>query len=275
MSDQFYQEIVGFKQQQGCALPSAVKGRKFVRGLFETLFICKGESDNNQFEVRTQLRKLEKQLQILLYPLFGKAEVTEHSETFFQAVPVIYNKLVKDARAIFNADPAARTIQEVLVAYPGFFAIAVYRFAHQLHVQGVHMLPRILTEYAHSKTGIDIHPGAEIGEDFVIDHGTGIVIGETTVIGNNVKIFQGVTLGALSVDKEKQSVKRHPTIGDNVIIYSGASILGGQTHVGHDSVIGGNVWLTKSVQPFSVVFHEARISVQDRNSFVEPYNFSI
>jgi serine O-acetyltransferase len=133
----------------------------------------------------------------------------------------------------------------------------------------------MIAEYAHSKTGIDIHPGAEIGEHFFIDHGTGIVIGDTTIIGNNVKIYQGVTLGAASVDKTMKGKKRHPTLEDNVIVYSGSTILGGETIIGHDTVIGGNVWLTKSVLPYSVVYHESKIIIRDNKSFTEPDNFVI
>jgi len=136
-------------------------------------------------------------------------------------------------------------------------------------------LPRFFSEYAHSKTGIDIHPGATIGSSFFIDHGTGIVIGETTIIGNNVKIYQGVTLGALSVSKDKARLQRHPSIEDNVTIYSGATILGGETVIGHDSVIGGNVWLTNSVQPFSVVYHKSDVIIRDKNPLPEALNFVI
>ena len=163
----------------------------------------------------------------------------------------------------------------MLVAYPGFYATAVYRFSHQLWIQGVKILPRMFAEYAHSKTGIDIHPGAKIGESFFIDHGTGIVIGETTVIGKNAKIYQGVTLGALSVNKDKVQIQRHPTIEDNVIIYSGATILGGGTVIGHDSVIGGNVWLTNSVLPHSIVYHKSEITIRDKNPLPEALNFVI
>lgn len=275
MSDNFYSSISHFKQQQGCSIPDAARARKFVRRLFETLFICTNEAENSSFEIQMQLQKLQKQLQGLLHSQVAEPEATQQATLFFQSLPDLYEKLLKDAEAIYNADPAAKTLQEVLIAYPGFFAIAVHRFAHRLVQQGVSLLPRIISEYAHSKTGIDIHPGATIGDSFVIDHGTGIVIGETTVIGNHVKIFQGVTLGALSVSKEKMSEKRHPTIGDNVVIYSGATILGGGTSVGHDSIIGGNVWLTQSVLPFSVVVQHSDVTVQDKRSFIEPYNFSI
>jgi serine O-acetyltransferase len=276
MQQDFYKDIVHFKKQQGCSLPDASRARRFVRRLFEVLFICKSEADNNEFEITSQLKKLERQLQLLLEPiLHSEAASVEQTITFFSNVPALYKKLLLDATALFEADPAAKTIDEVLVSYPGFFAVAAHRIAHQLHQQKIPLLPRIIGEYAHSKTGIDIHPGAVIGESFAIDHGTGIVIGETSVIGNKVKIFQGVTLGALSVQKEKASEKRHPTIEDNVVIYSGATILGGDTIVGHDSVIGGNVWLTKAVQPFSIVYHETGVTIQDKKSFTEPLNYFI
>ena len=276
MENTFYKSIVNFKKQQGCSLPDAARAGRFVRKLFEVLFICKSEADNNEFEIQSQLKKLERQLQLLLYPVLHNEEYGDKQTTiFFENIPKLYQKLLLDANALYEADPAAKNIEEVLVAYPGFFAIATYRIAHQLHQQKIPLLPRIISEYAHSKTGIDIHPAATIGESFAIDHGTGIVIGETAVIGSHVKIFQGVTLGALSVQKEKASEKRHPTIEDNVVIYSGATILGGATVVGHDSVIGGNVWLTKAVQPFSIVYYQAEVTVQDKKTFSEPYNYFI
>ena len=276
MENTFYKSIVNFKKQQGCSLPDAARARCFVRKLFEVLFICKSEADNNEFEIQSQLKKLERQLQLLLYPVLHNEEYGNKQTTiFFENIPALYQKLLLDATALYEADPAAKNIEEVLVAYPGFFAIATFRIAHQLHQQKIPLLPRIISEYAHSKTGIDIHPAATIGESFATDHGTGIVIGETAVIGKKVKIFQGVTLGALSVQKEKASEKRHPTIEDNVVIYSGATILGGATVVGHDSVIGGNVWLTKAVQPFSIVYYQAEVTVQDKKTFLEPYNYFI
>ncbi len=276
MENIFFQEIVNFKKNQGCSLPDSNRARRFVRKLFEILFICKSESDNNEFEIQSQLKKLKRQLQLLLYPVLNDEKYSdEQAIAFFKTIPDLYQKLLLDAQAIYEADPAAKNINEVLVAYPGFFAIAAHRIANQLHLQKINLLPRIISEYAHSKTGIDIHPAATIGQSFSIDHGTGIVIGETTTIGNNVKIYQGVTLGALSVQKEKAKEKRHPAIEDNVVIYSNATILGGETIIGHDSVIGGNVWLTNGVQPFSVVFQKADVTIQDKKSFSEPYNYFI
>jgi serine O-acetyltransferase len=172
--------------------------------------------------------------------------------------------LNNDIEATLEGDPAAKARSEVIRAYPGFYAICFYRIAHNLLKLDIELIPRIITEYAHSKTGIDIHPGAEIGEHFFIDHGTGIVIGETCIIGDHVKLYQGVTLGALSVDKSMAYVKRHPTVEDHVIIYSGATILGGETVIGNHSIIGGNVWLTKSIPPYSTVYHRPDIEVVEQ-----------
>ncbi len=168
---------------------------------------------------------------------------------FFSSLAHIQNMLIKDVEAAYNGDPAAKTKEEIIFCYPGLFAIFVYRLAHELYKMEVPFIPRIMSEYAHGHTGIDINPGAEIGEYFFIDHGTGVVIGETTIIGNNVKIYQGVTLGALSTRSGQllRDVKRHPTIEDNVTIYSSASILGGETVIGKGSVIGGNAFITESV----------------------------
>jgi serine O-acetyltransferase len=174
-------------------------------------------------------------------------------ERFFGSLAEVHRRLSDDAQAIFEGDPAAKSVDEVLLTYPGFFAIAVFRIANLLHRLGMPLLPRLLTEVAHEKTGIDIHPGATIGRRFCIDHGTGIVIGETTHIGDGVKLYQGVTLGALTVEKGLADAKRHPTIGDEVVIYAGATILGGQTNVGHHSIIAGNAFVTASVPSNSVV----------------------
>ena len=176
-------------------------------------------------------------------------------------IPDMRDKLRGDVLSAFDGDPAAKNLDEIILSYPGIEAIAIYRVAHEIYLLKVPLIPRIMTEYAHSKTGIDIHPGATIGEHFFIDHGTGVVIGETTEIGNNVRIYQGVTLGALSVKKDasgniQRGKKRHPTIKDNVIIYAGATILGGQTVVGENSIIGGSVWLTESVPPCTLMFNK-------------------
>lgn len=171
--------------------------------------------------------------------------------SLIEEIPHLRKIILLDAEAALQGDPAARSIEEVILSYPGLEAIEIHRIAHFLHTKNIPIIPRIMSEYVHGKTGIDIHPGAQIGESFFIDHGTGVVIGETTIIGKNVKLYQGVTLGALSVKKEMVDKKRHPTIEDNVTIYSGATILGGQTVIGKGSTIGGNVWVTKSVPPDS------------------------
>jgi len=179
---------------------------------------------------------------------------------FLKAIPRLRRMLATDVRAAYDGDPAARSYDEIIISYPGVFAIMVYRIAHELYEQGIPLLPRIMTEYAHSVTGIDIHPGARIGERFLIDHGTGVVIGETTEIGRNVRMYQGVTLGALSLPKDAgealRGKKRHPTIEDDVIIYAEATILGAKAVIGARSVIGGNVWLTEPVPPDTTVMME-------------------
>lgn len=182
---------------------------------------------------------------------YGLAEKT--ALALIEAIPELRRIIRLDTVAAFEGDPAAKSDEEVIVSYPGLEAIVIYRLAHFLHTCGVPVIPRIMTEYSHSKTGIDIHPGAVIGESFFIDHGTGVVVGETTVIGKNVKIYQGVTLGALSVKKNLQDKKRHPTIEDNVTIYANATILGGETVIGKGAIIGGNTWITESVPAGTVV----------------------
>ena len=195
----------------------------------------------------------------LLAPVIGSQDTNTTCDTFVEMLPALHSAILEDAKAILAGDPAAANLDEVILAYPGFYAIAVYRIAHWLHGRKIATVPRMLTEHAHRLTGIDIHPGATIGRSCVIDHGTGIVIGETTVIADNVKIYQGVTLGALSVDKSLANAKRHPTIERNVVIYANASILGGDTVVGEGSIIGGNVWLTTSVPPQSRVYHRGDV----------------
>lgn len=187
---------------------------------------------------------------------------------FLATIPKIREYLDTDLQAAYDGDPAAYSIDEIIFAYPGIRAISIFRLAHELYELNVPILPRIMTEYAHSRTGIDINPGATIGKYFFIDHGTGIVVGETTVIGENVKIYQGVTLGALSTSAGQQlkSVKRHPTIEDNVTVYSNASILGGETIIGHDSVIGGNAFITESVAPNSRVLAELSTNTLTKNN---------
>ena len=182
----------------------------------------------------------------------------EEAVAFLNTLPELREVLTTDIQAAYDGDPAARTIDEVVISYPGALAVTVHRIAHQLWRQEVPLVPRMMSEYAHSTTGIDIHPGASIGPSFFIDHGTGVVVGETTSIGERVRIYQGVTLGALSLPKDEvnrlRGAKRHPTIEDDVTIYAGATVLGGETVIGAGSVIGGNVWITQSVPPGTKVF---------------------
>ncbi|MFT3701835.1 MAG: serine acetyltransferase [Agriterribacter sp.] len=231
--------------------------------LFPELSNCKYQTEE---EIAEAFKRLEKELTQMMNATKACCNCNSElvSQQFFKSVPELYRLLNTDVYAILNGDPAAKSEFEVIRAYPGFYALCFYRIANVLLKLDVPLLPRILTEHAHSKTGIDIHPGAEIGEYCYVDHGTGIVIGETAVIGNYVKIYQGVTLGALSVDKSMASMKRHPTIQDNVIIYSNATVLGGDTIIGHNSIIGGNVWLTHSIQPGSLVYHNSEIVIEER-----------
>jgi len=188
----------------------------------------------------------------------------QEAATFLLKIPSLQKMLAMDVRAAFEGDPAAGSYDEIIFSYPGIFAVSIYRVAHELYEQKIPLLPRMMTEYAHSITGIDIHPGAHIGASFFIDHGTGVVIGETSEIGNRARLYQGVTLGALSLPKDAGELlrgkKRHPTIEDDVIIYSGATILGGDTIIGARSTIGGNVWITESVPPDTrVIMEEPRL----------------
>ena len=251
--------------------------QNFVDDLLKIMFPhFSSDFFDNPIEIESKIYLLRKSLNNVLSALNGtqKEDSEAFSTKFIETLPKIHKELYDDATAIYKGDPAAESIDEVILAYPGFFAIAVYRIAHELYNLDIPILPRIISEYAHQITGIDIHPGAQIGTPFFIDHGTGIVIGETTSVGSNVKIYQGVTLGALSIQKELANKKRHPTIEDDVIIYSNAVILGGDTIIGKGSVIGGNVWLTRSVPPNSIVQHRSEISFKDSTNN-EELNFII
>jgi len=258
-------------------VPSMTKSHQFIDNFIYFIFPFKIDKKCTLPLIDLNLAQLQLDFKELLSPIESLLEqpIDEICSEFFNEVPEIYDSLVKDAQLFVDFDPAARSRESVILYYPGFYAISVYRLAHKLFDLKIPYLPRMIAEYAHSKTGIDIHPGAEIGEHFFIDHGTGIVIGETTIIGNNVKIYQGVTLGAASVEKTMKGKKRHPTLEDNVIVYSGSTILGGETIIGHDTVIGGNVWLTKSVLPYSVVYHESKIIIRDSKNYTAPDNFVI
>jgi serine O-acetyltransferase len=272
----FIQQLLSNTRECLHHFPDKETAEEFIDELFQFLFTSPNKRDANEKNMKGILLQLQSTFEALVFETCNDTEKARvNGEKFFKALPEIYKALLKDANAILQSDPAAKTFGEVMAAYPGFYATVVYRLSHQICKQGVALLPRLFSEYAHSKTGIDIHPSAEIGEAFSIDHGTGVVIGETTTIGDNVKIYQGVTLGALNVSKEKARTKRHPTIEDNVIIYSGATILGGDTVIGKGSIIGGNVWITNSVPSNSVVYHKSEIHVKDNNPFPEPLNFVI
>lgn len=206
-----------------------------------------------------ELATLEADLLETLVKLTDWDDGARHSKItqFLADLPGLAKKVSDDATALYNSDPASKSLEEVILAYPGCYAVSAYRIAHYLLGLEIPLLPRLMSEYAHRLTGIDIHPGAKIGHALHIDHGTGVVIGETAIIGNHVQIYQGVTLGALKVDKKESDKKRHPTIEDHVVLYSGATILGGKTVIGHDSTIGGNVWITKSILPHSRVMYRS------------------
>lgn len=242
-------------------LPGVEEVERFLSNLMQFLFPELNDKRlSSRLAVKTHFNLLQLEFENLLYKTEAceKAGVRSVCQSFFREIESVYEHSIEDSHAILMGDPAAVDTREVIRTYPGFYAIAVYRIAHSLLTLQVPYLPRIFTEIIHSKTGIDIHPGATIGRRFCIDHGTGVVIGETTVIGNDVKIYQGVTLGALSVNKELAMHKRHPTIGDGVIIYAEATILGGQTVIGEHSIIGGNVWLTESVPPYSKIYYSPK-----------------
>lgn len=250
------------------------KTEDFIDRFFRFIFFLEYHRCSEIPQIEERLEGFKTEFKEILSSVMKGQEAVE-CDVFFAKFPKIYRTLEDDARYICENDPAAKNMEEVMFSYPGFFAIAVYRFSHELFKNNVPLIPRIWTEFAHSKTGIDIHPGAEIGENFFIDHGTGIVIGETTVIGKNVKLYQGVTLGALSVTKDLANEKRHPTIEDNVVIYANATILGGETIIGAHALIGGNVWITESVAPNSVVFHRGLVTVKNKLPVNEPINFVI
>ncbi|RYF92243.1 MAG: serine acetyltransferase, partial [Chitinophagaceae bacterium] len=263
------------KQKSFAAFPDKELSEKFINDLFAFLFMP-GNQRLQQQDLDKEFESLKSHLSSLIYEMVKDgARVQSITDQFFQQLPDTYEQLLLDAGAIKTYDPAADSLEEVIMAYPGFYAITVYRLSNLLWKLGLKILPRFFTEYAHSRTGVDIHPGATIGPSFFIDHGTGIVIGETTVIGKNVKVYQGVTIGALNSQKENAAKKRHPTIEDDVIIYSGATILGGETVVGKNSIIAGNVWLTYSVPESSVVFHRSDIAERGQFSFDEPVDHFI
>ncbi|MCR9063856.1 MAG: serine O-acetyltransferase [Cytophagales bacterium] len=266
MKQQFLQYIYK-KHQETEAVPPTSKIGAWANEVFNLLF---PEQAKDFFpsihEIEGEIWNLGNELKHILNATDQCKDCNndERATKFKESLPELFRVLNTDVQAIMAGDPAATSEFEVIRAYPGFKAISYYRLANMLLKMDIPLIPRILTEYSHSITGIDIHPGAEIGEHFFIDHGSGIVIGGTCVIGKHVKIYQGVTLGALSVDKSLANVKRHPTVEDNVVIYANATILGGETVIGKGSIIGGNVWLTKSVPGNSIAYHKPEIEVKER-----------
>lgn len=235
------------------------KTEDFTNELFHTLFDAKSCVETNLGSLQNQFSEI-----------YGLACFDETKpcddiwDSFLQTLPSLLEKLNLDANAFLDFDPASQSIEEVYIAYPGFFAIAIHRFCNELFKLNVPLIPRLMSEYAHGLTGVDIHPGATIGDSFFIDHATGIVIGETCIIKENVKIYQGVTLGALQVKKSLQNTKRHPTVEENVVIYANATILGGDTTIGANSIIGGNVWITESVPENSFVYHKPETKMKQK-----------
>jgi serine O-acetyltransferase len=277
MNPSFAEHLFTINNNYCTDVPSMVDTHRFVDDLMILLFPIKGNRKIDLRETEIRLERMRLRMKELLIPLANdiKDSPENIARQFFDHLPEVYKNLLDDADTFIKSDPAARCVEEVILCYPGYSCLVVHRLAHMLYKLEVPVLPRVMSEYLHGMTGIDIHPGAAIGKNFFIDHGTGIVIGETTKVGNNVKMYQGVTLGALFVEKELADTKRHPTIEDNVILYAGSTILGGKTIIGHDTVIGGNVWLTESVPPHSVVYRQHKSIRKDSKSFKEPINFVI
>ena len=261
-----------------CAdVPSMELSRAFIENLIHALFPIRQNCAVDEGEIAIELDRSAVKLRELLYSIKKSLDRSpvELVEEFFSRVPEAFEQLAVDAVAVTKFDPAASCVEEIILCYPGFYAITVYRLAHILYEMKVPVLPRIMAEYAHELTGIDIHPGAQIASPFFIDHGTGIVIGETARIGREVRIYQGVTLGALTVERSMANTRRHPTIEDHVVIYAGSTILGGDTVIGHHTVVGGNTWITESILPHSVVYRNHRVVVKDRKDFKQPNDFVI
>lgn len=252
------------------------KIENFIDEFFRFVFFLELQRCASEKEIELRLIEFKKKFIEILCEVFNNEyEAKEQAEFFFSKFPEIYKTLEKDAEFALKNDPAATSVEEITFSYPGFYAIAIYRLAHELQLKKIPVIPRIWTELAHSKTGIDIHPGANISSPFFIDHGTGIVIGETSDIGSSVILYQGVTLGALSVSKDIANTKRHPTIENNVVIYANATVLGGETRIGENSIIGGNVWITESLPKNSVVFHKGKVTVRNKFPSDEPINYFI
>lgn len=252
--------------RRGYALPLHLRdlSRDFAEGVLAFLFPHFTRARRTgAAELDEELARLDVLLVEALSPtVVPSGDGPRLRKTFFDSIARLRLALVEDAKALYEGDPAATSFDEVIIAYPGFLAVAWHRIAYLFWRGGAPLFARLIAEHAHRQTGIDIHPGATLGRAIAIDHGSGVVIGETAVLGDRVKIYQGVTLGALSVEKALATKKRHPTIGNDVVIYANATILGGETTVGDESVIGGNVWLTRSVPPRSIVTHASAMERQ-------------
>lgn len=273
----FAERLGEFSSGNCTAVPSVIETHEFTESMIRTLFPIKEGRPLDPGFLAMELERCTIRLKELFHSIAISLEQSpeELSGRFFEELPDVFEQLVSDAESITRFDPASTCVEEIVLTYPGFYCISVYRLANILFKLGVPVIPRIMTEYAHGRTGIDIHPGAEIASPFFIDHGTGIVIGETAKIGKHVKIYQGVTLGALTVEKRLAKTKRHPTIEDHVVIYAGSTILGGNTTIGHHTVVGGNTWITETVIPHSVVYRNHRVVVRDSKDFDAPYDFVI
>ncbi len=273
----FAQHLSSSNNKYCVEAPSMLKTHEFVDNLINILFPIKLNCGINEIEIELELERCSVKLKELLLSI--RNSLTEDpqviAEEFYKCLPDAFDTMVNDANAFARFDPAASCVEEIVLCYPGFYCMSVYRIANILYKLKVPLIPRVMMEHVHSKTGIDIHPGASIDTPFFIDHGTGVVIGETAVIGKNVKVYQGVTLGALTVEKSLAHTKRHPTIEDNVIIYAGSTILGGNTVIGHDTVVGGNTWITESVLPNSMVYRQHRVVVRDSKDLNKSLDFSI
>jgi len=258
MENSFLPQLHERNKKASSSFPDKESADDFVDQLFQFLFLPQTERNQAFSDLKKEYDSLKSYLSTLVYEVVPDGGKTQSiTESFFNALPRVHSDLLKDAASIMKHDPAAKSVEEVIVAYPGFYAIAVYRLSHELYTLQVNLLPRLFTEYAHSKTGVDIHPGATIGEGFFIDHGTGVVIGETSIIGDRVRIYQAVTLGARSFPANDEGtlhrgLARHPIIEDDVVIYAGATLLGRIT-IGRNSIIGGNVWLTDNIPAGSIV----------------------
>lgn len=272
----FAEELAAIHGERPRPLPLKREVAALVDSILGLLFPQLAEEAIADAEaVRRRLEVIRGDLCRAIRPVTPTRRAEDITGDLIDSLPDLRAAIEMDAEAIRAGDPAAESLDEVIAAYPGFLAIATYRVAHHLHHCGLPVLPRLLAEAAHTRTGIDIHPAASIGRSFCIDHGTGVVIGETAVIGDEVKLYQGVTLGALSVTKAAAGTKRHPTVEDRVVIYANATVLGGDTVVGHDSVVGGNVWLTGSVPPFSLVYHASQVRVRSVSDIEQSLDFVI